>query len=306
MPVFLHRPDPEARIAELVRARKCEDQRLDFKSVFWAGTPEWIAKEEAGKDVAAFANAEGGDILVGIKTEKVEGADVAIGFHDAPDLRIADGGDRGVQLKDWLRGRITPREMVETVDTGLLQVHDESGRMHDVLVVSVAAWPHGPVAALKGERQEVGGKDPAYFFPVRRGEHTRCLTFEEIMRFTEGSLRSKYLRLLELYGKEQIFSLASPVMVDDGRVYAPFDSAGKYHGVIEAVSSDAVTLAMNGTSPLTTSQEVPFDRKLSVSLELITAAWRDPEEPRRLGLALSATVVWNGNRWTFAVGEHPG
>src|SRR6267143_4346346 len=121
MPAFLRQPDPAARIAELVRTRKREDQQIDFKSVFWQGSSEWIAKEEAGKDTAALANAEGGAVLVGIKTERVEGADVAVGFANAPDVRTADGGDRGVQLTDWLRGRITPREMVETVETGLLQ-----------------------------------------------------------------------------------------------------------------------------------------------------------------------------------------
>jgi hypothetical protein len=40
-----------------------------------------------------------------------------------------------------------------------------------------------------------------------------------------------------------------------------------------------------------------------IPLELIIAAWRFPDQPARLGLALSAAVLWDGRKWTFGMGR---
>src|SRR5437899_3944700 len=207
--------------------------------------------------------------------------------------------------------------MVETVESGLLQVPDESAQRHDVLVVSVPAWPHGPVAALRGERQDVGGKGPAYFFPVRCGEHTRCLTFEEIMRLTEGLRRSIRLRLLELKNQQQGFYFASRASICLQNVLdvpLPVNGGDQgFHGTITSVDVDAITLEVAGARVSGRWQDgsgvshlleatVPDGKRLVVPLEFVRAAWRDPEPAAWVGLALDVDVVWRGNRWNLDLG----
>jgi predicted HTH transcriptional regulator len=57
MPVFLHEPIADgSKIAELVAARAEEGQQLEFK-------PDL---NDSAKEVAALANAIGGDLIIGV------------------------------------------------------------------------------------------------------------------------------------------------------------------------------------------------------------------------------------------------
>lgn len=55
---------------ELVVGESRETSTIDFKAVFWSNSrskSEWPWQAELAKDVAAFANSEGGDLVVGAK-----------------------------------------------------------------------------------------------------------------------------------------------------------------------------------------------------------------------------------------------
>src|SRR6266446_789055 len=78
-PTFLHLPIRDGQaVAELVARKEIESQNLDFKGGFWedsryrckaCGDKALIQRPagvEAGKDVAAMANTDGGDLIAGV------------------------------------------------------------------------------------------------------------------------------------------------------------------------------------------------------------------------------------------------
>jgi hypothetical protein len=69
------------------------------------------------------------------------------------------------------------------------------------------------------------------------------------------------------------------------------------HGVIIGVTPDALALEMDHSVVM---PYVEVGRgPLSVPLELVAAAWRDPHHPMFVSLALSVPLVWDGMKWAF-------
>jgi hypothetical protein len=305
MPTYLHAvvAGPEELMHHVVEHTP-ESLHLDFKREFWKDEQRnntiVPAQEEAAKDVASFANAEGGDIIIGI-TDQDHRAGV---FFDAPNVLGVEP-----QLREWLRNRLAPREVAETVTVKLFEFDHEQKR-RQVLVVTVPPWPHGTVSVWDGDNDKAG-----YFFPIRRGDDTRYLRFEELMRLTDPKKRSMF-RLKELEREERRFTLASPIYAR-GVLLLPVPLADDKHGEIKSVSDDVVVFTMVGTrAPLTSEQffisgnppakeriEIPWNRALAVPLELVRAAWRDPDGARLLQIALEPTVLWDSDRWRLQFSE---
>jgi hypothetical protein len=305
MPTYLHAivAGPEELVKHVVEHTP-ESLHLDFKREFWKDEQRnnnvVRAQEEAAKDVAAFANAEGGDIIVGI----TDHGHRAGAFFDTPNVVGVEP-----QLREWLRNRLAPREVAETVAVKLFEFDHDNKHRH-VLVVTIPPWPNGPVSVWDGDADKAG-----YFFPVRRGDDTGYLRFEELMRLSDPKKRSTFLRLQELEHEERRFALTSPIRAKKGRIVALMPMAVNCHGQIRVVDPDVVVFEMIGAiEPLSitfpaggtlqsTEIAVEGGRSLAVPLELVRAAWRDPDGARLLQIAVDGTIVWERDRWNLVIGE---
>src|SRR6266851_7643271 len=184
MPTFLHKPARDgAAVANLKAAKAPEDQHHDFKGGFWEDAVQRCQKckhktpvsgsggLEAAKDVAAMANALGGDLIVGVD----ETGDQASGWWGGKPIP----GDADKTVLRWLKNQLAPRETSDAVEVRVVTAKDrDDGSEHRVLVVNVPPWPYGPVAV---QTEIDPQKKVQYFFPVRRGRETFYLSFEEIM-----------------------------------------------------------------------------------------------------------------------------
>ncbi len=58
-----------AQVEQLVAAHAPETEHLDFKRAYWSADGDRGAHVEAAKDIAAFLNAMGGTIVLGVTDE---------------------------------------------------------------------------------------------------------------------------------------------------------------------------------------------------------------------------------------------
>ncbi len=130
------------------------------------------------KTVAAFANSEGGTLLIGVDDDGVAlGLENDLKFMKEPDL------DR---FELWLRDLLsTTLGVLATTDTRIGFEHIDSV---DVCVVRVPAAT-SPVIVSPGK-----GKDRAFY--VRSGNSTRGLQVDEALAFGAKRWRSRTLRSL--------------------------------------------------------------------------------------------------------------
>ena len=294
MPTFLHKPVRDSStVAELKAARAPEHQHLDFKGGFWEDavqrcqgcgqqTPRvGSAAVEAAKDVAAMANALGGDIIVGVD----DAGDRASGWWGGRPIP----NDADETMRRWLRNCLAPRDAADCAEVAFRNARDTAdGTDHRVLVVNVAPWPYGPVAV----QTEIDPQRARYFFPSRRDRDTVYLSFEEIMRLNEGSRRSMYLKLRQTLEAPagRAFQLRSMI---SGPHPLPL---GSRHGTIADVTPDFVMLAMDELEHVGRGTGAG---NLSVPLELVSAVWRDPDHSGLVSLALSTVILWDGRKWVF-------
>jgi hypothetical protein len=310
MPTFLHKPVRDGdTVARLIAAKAEENQHLDFKGGFWDDKRDRCKKcgetsvrassaaEEVAKDVAAMANAEGGDLLVGVDDTD----DRASGWWGGGGRAIPDDAEETVQL--WLRNHIAPREAVDPVEIRRLSAKDPvDGALHSVLVITTPPWPYGPVAV----QSHLNPQMARYSFPVRRGRDTIFRSVEEIMRLNDGQRRSIYLRLLDLVRSSDspskaAFQLRSGMHSRGG---ADLESRplSSRDGSILNVTTEVLTLSIASTARLNGMGSIP-QSNLTVPLEIVLAAWRDPDHPSLVALALISPVVWDGNKWNVSGGS---
>lgn len=206
--MFLHRP---ARSPDLIRRfvdqHDVETAISEFKSEWWknertdAARVTSFAKEEASKDIAALANAGGGDIFVGIVEDRRTGR--AARFSDDPGLPR----DPAKELHDWMEASVVPTSVTNTVEVEVVQLADSTGTQRTVCVVSVPPWPHGPVAVRRAEGE-------GFYFPFRDGGHTRFMELDEMFARAEAARRASYIKLKQvqgLHGSEAV--ITSPLEV---------------------------------------------------------------------------------------------
>jgi hypothetical protein len=293
--VFLHIPvrTPE-RVLELVRSSAEEGTYLEFKPT--------LNRADAEKEAAAFANGLGGDLIVGVHAPRDpdSGRDRAQAFTGATLPQSAEK-----DVRQGLRDHLAPREVVDTIEVRVLRA-DDAGQQRQVLVVNVPPWPHGSVAW----QSEQDVQQAVFRFPVRLDAQTRYKSFEELLRMNDGQRRSIYLRLRELTDPSTSrpntgFILVSPVLTRSGVI----EAEPRIDGVINEVTQDYVLVHMQERQLVFHLEEKMAGVKdipqspFVIPLELIIAAWRFPDQPDRLGLALSAAVLWDGRKWTFDMGR---
>ena len=123
---------------------------------------------ELAKDVAAFANASGGVILIGAAERKPEGV---LAAYPAVDAKLA--GSTKDAYERAIRDRCRPRPIVDVVIVPV-------GKKR---VVCVTVWP------FPGQLVGVHIEKDAYRFPVRTTTHTIYLQPEQMGMFFEAGVR---------------------------------------------------------------------------------------------------------------------
>lgn len=247
MPIFLHEPliDPD-RIRTLVSKRAPETLHLEFKREWWSDRQDKTTKhvtvpaaEELATDVAAFLNAEGGDIVLGI-TDK---GGRAAGWFPSGKGNFAD---RQQDLLSVLSERLEPREAsghVKVLDV----VVEDGGVPHPVMVVSIAPWPHGMVGVLRRQKQGSKRSDRIYhLFPARDGAGTRYLEMGEVMRFSDPRTRSMFLKISSLLrGRERPrVYFTSGLWIDLNGTRSRVGWATS-HAVVSTMDNHGLTVEMN-------------------------------------------------------------
>jgi len=310
MPTFLHKPIRESPgVAQLKKTAAVEDQHLELKGGFWedgstrcpkcghSPVAKVPAGVEASKDVAAMANALGGDIIVGIDDSN----DRASGWWGGK--KIPDDAEE--TLRRWLRNHLAPREAADPVEVRMLTVIDPiDSSEHRVLAINIPPWLYGPVAV----QSDIDPQKAQYRFPIRRDRDTMYRSAEEIMRLNEGTRRSIYLRLIDLVGTSLPasgvgFHLRSLMQARTG---GEIDSrpAGIRDGVIKSFTQEVVVLSLETFSQRSREgrNAIPATT-LTVPLEFVSAAWKDPDQVALIALALAGPIIWDGRKWVVFGGR---
>jgi hypothetical protein len=150
----------ENLLDQVCREQWDESPTLDFKALLPQSASDDRQKQEFLKDVAAFANADGGDIVYGVS--EVNGkANAIVPIHDTSDP--ADGTRR--RLGQWLESGVEPR----IGGVAMRPVWLAGGGY--VLIVRV------PASFQRPHRSKVGSH---WQWPVRSGTHTADLTYPQI------------------------------------------------------------------------------------------------------------------------------
>lgn len=147
-----------AEVERLVAAHAPETEHLDFKREHWSGES---ARAEAAKDIAAFLNAMGGTIVLGVTDE---------GGQAGKILPMKLAGNTAQDFRQWLRPALTSSSAADYVDFELLETKDGT-----VAAVNVRPWPHGVV----GVRWSSDGG--LLRFPIREGTRMRDMAWEVVV-----------------------------------------------------------------------------------------------------------------------------
>ncbi|MEQ1566682.1 MAG: ATP-binding protein [Myxococcota bacterium] len=239
--VFLHNPiSTPGDVLRLLRDRVPEGLHLDYKAAWSGSRPD--RQEEAGKDVAAFANTEGGDIIVGIQEDP---PGQPSGFSPRP------GDLDDSQIRAWLNNVVVPRDVVASVRIRLITVNDGTAE-HRVLVVSVPPWPDGIVGVRTTKAgNPVKGRTTndriSFLFPFRDEDESRFREFDEVLMALNTTNRRAYLRLRHLLqdGPTAPVHLVSSVVEALGHGSTPV--ALGQHAEVHDLRADVVVIKMTCT-----------------------------------------------------------
>lgn len=139
-------------IQEMVEEKQEETLHLEFKTVSSASTSN-LAKEDRkvfAKAICGLANAEGGTIVVGIRTTKVDGLDVASGRQPVENCARLRS-----QTAAALPEMISPQHPEITVDP----IVDDDDSSSGYLVIDVPPSDRRPHMSLKEHRYFRRGSD---------------------------------------------------------------------------------------------------------------------------------------------------
>ncbi|GAA1613932.1 hypothetical protein GCM10009733_007580 [Nonomuraea maheshkhaliensis] len=166
-----------------------ENAWLDFKSSPYALKSD-KAKFELCKDVAAFANAQGGLLVLGVKASKRsdKAMEVATDLHPFPQER-ADVDGYIDTLNDYLRPRVA-------INHRWYEDHSRS-RGQDAtsyyLVIEVEPVPESDrYVIVRRTLNDKGMFADGLAVPVRHGDRTVYLPSEDVYRLISEGLRSRY------------------------------------------------------------------------------------------------------------------
>ena len=226
-----------------------EGRALDFKA-----EPSDDSFEIA-KDVAAFANAEGGTILIGAR-----GKGEFLAKYEP--LTTGQASDAQRLYEQSVRDRCGPRPMVN-----VSPIPKDDGI---VLAVNVEPFP-GQLVGVEVRRGEARcGKgltqpEGLFYFPMRVGAHTVGIMPEQMPMFIDARMRRIAICLQGAIGKTVVV-LRSRAPEDD-------DSVHVQPMTLEAVDVLGCTFTVRFLDEERRNKEV----KIAIPFDLVEAAWRDGE-----------------------------
>lgn len=286
--VFLHqRALSTAVIDGFVAQKRAEDEMLEFKAIPWKKGEG----PEAAKDVAAFANHLGGDLILGLGTKN----DRASGWNPIPNAELVSVENT---IRQALITYLRPQEIAEIVEIASVSATKAD---HSAMVVSVP-----PFHQLVGVEERASDKLTLQF-PIRTGNRTRFFTFDEIMARAKSTTRATFVKLKWLIaqwdhpGVPVIFSSPVYLLTEVGQIPLPTPHA--MHAQYNEITADTVTVKLQNISLVKQRDDygtTPFAYNLTIPLEFVRAAWIDPNERNlepKLSIALDSDVVWDGSAW---------
>ena len=290
---YLHAPVTEiSMIAEYLKIGQSEGEQLDFKAQPWGKGKDL----ELCKDVAAFANHLGGDIILGIQAKK----DCADNF--APILTIDIPNIIHI-IRQGLITHLYPQSFTRLVEITPIARTDEVD--HSVIVLSIP--PSIDLVAVEDKESD----KVQYKFPIRNGRRNDCLRYEEIMTKASTTARSAHIRLKDLASNNAKTHFSNPVLVSVGDTLPSVVIGNGFHGLLKSYNENIITVAMqnsqeyypyHGQNISLVNRVEPVrvvnDKLLTIPLELIKAVWKDPEG-ELLHIALDAKIIWYGGVWTI-------
>jgi hypothetical protein len=207
-----------------------ERSDLDFKAA-----PTADAFENA-KDVAAFANASGGTILVGACGGDRLTAWKPLSSQDAKTCCRA--------YEEAVRDRCKPAPLFSIVELPF-----DNG-----IIVGVNVWPFpGQPVGVQLTKKEVACCEGAVFFPRRVCSQTKAITPEQIPMFVDAKVRRVAMTLERIVGQRVVLT--------------PVREASHEHNVATLVSMSLLeNLVRFGAG-----DETPF----TIPLDMIESAYRD-------------------------------
>lgn len=249
---------------------------------------------ELAKDMAAFANATGGVILVGANDDG--GAII-----HKPLLSETEAHEAKRRYERALRDRLSPTPRVEL----FVLPHREKF----VLAVNVWPFPGQPVGVSIG-----GGKaspSKGFAFPVRTATQTEWLLPEQLSMLMLPAVRYAAILLdqIPISEREVVGICSSTRLPEAGFPFADF----KLHNVDAASNSVSVSLVMPDwqRNMFTKEQLQRLDdtapRIIYVPLDAVTSVWRapkfdEPSNPARWHIAVAGRFLGPRESCFFAIG----
>lgn len=195
---------------------------------------------EIAKDVAAFANATGGTILIGATEDAGAGVCSAhVPFSDEAAKDLSDAITLAVEQ------RCRPRPLVD-----LARIAFPAGVM---LAVNVWAFPGQPIAvSVTGNSKQDGHGGVSYVFPIRLFAKTVYLPPEQLAMLMSPDVRRRAIILATVKPGESIHVHPEIRTLDDQHV-RPWTAAlmrlDEQHGVVVVMHDNAETgLPLDGMS----------------------------------------------------------
>jgi hypothetical protein len=297
------KPLSDLQVKRLKPGRKKESQHLDFKREWWHGGRGEAPGEEAAKDVAALANAEGGDIIVGA-AERPGGAFDS--FHEwnkptSPHYKKEPVEEVLKLVSPYLR----PRDFVESIRARLVEPH---GAPCPLLVITI------PKSAFLVGCADGSGHEAKVRYPIRTETRTDFIEPGEVLRRARDNDPWKRFRFRNLLKRGLPIKLFGEMMMqfrtEGGPDYVTAiggASVATWHVV--SIEDDAVTLQ---SEYVRDHCVLPHDKHyryapipestLSIPYELIRTIWVSSimtMETAHVMLDNSVGLMWDYPLWAL-------
>lgn len=308
---FLHQRLDATAVAALVQRQANEDQHTEFKAYWGPWQPSGSRadedrKYEAVKDIAAMANADGGEIVIGLSERQGR----VSGFTDLPELPT--GAD---QVRTWVTQFLEPNGIAQHLEVRLLSISEGAGA-RKVVVVSVPVVASGALA-IRLDRQgrpttaRTETEHRSYAIPRRVGAATKFQGMDSELLATRARERSLYLRLRHLVGSDTVrIHLTAPILVwwIHGRSYlhshadvdgnhGNLNTGGVKEMAIEIQMADHRIVPIIRGQPSHEVVPSPF-RTLAIPYSEIRDAWPDPLSGGKVvHLAVNGCIIFDGTIW---------
>jgi|GEM_PF-3023030 hypothetical protein len=226
--------------------------------VYWDFKAELNYHNEScniAKDIAAFANKFGGNLIFGIKeipTPQGRVAGKIVGISDPEQIH---------KSIESIKSRYLPKDLDLRCDTI---------KISDVFIVSVSIYPKRSVCAVK--------INDTYIFPIRTDFGNDYLKYEDVEKMFDQETRRIYLKFLEFNNFEKEVYLNPRITMVDGRPCNDRTRATMIPGNTEIFE------LLIGANDL---QRIPYS--------LVSEIWNSSNAGERIQIRLKSRLIQNYN-----------